>query len=92
MSNVWDYNNNLEITSVALENDKDSVVLLEKMKTTIDDYAAISDNEYLFRVNVFNRESYVPKRYRNRTLPLKISRGYQDIDHYTYTIPKGYTF
>jgi len=92
MSNVWDYNNNLEITSVALENDKDSVVLLEKMKTTIDDYAAISDNEYLFRVNVFNRESYVPKRYRNRTLPLKISRGYQDIDNYTYTIPKGYTF
>ena len=93
MSNVWDYNNNLEITSVALENDKDSVVLLEKMMTTIDDYAAISDNEYLFRVNVFNRESYVPKRYRNRTLPLKKnSRGYQDIDHYTYTIPKGYTF
>ena len=88
----WSYNNNLEINSVALENDKDSVIFTEKMKTSINDYATINQNDYLFRVNMFNRESFVPKRYRNRTLPLIISRGYQDIDQYTYTIPKGYTF
>ena len=88
----WSYNNNLEINSVALENDKDSVVFTEKMKTSITDYATINENDYLFRVNMFNRNTNVPKRYRDRTLPLKISRGYQDIDHYTYTIPKGYTF
>ena len=89
---VWSYNNNLEINSVALENDKDSVVFTEKMKTSINDYATINENDYLFRVNMFNRESFVPKRYRNRTLPLIISRGYQNIDQYTYVIPKGYTF
>ena len=88
----WSYNNNLEITSVSLENDKDSVVLLEKMKTSITDYATINENDYLFRVNMFNRNTNVPKRYRDRTLPLKISRGYQEIDKYSYAIPKGYTF
>jgi hypothetical protein len=88
----WSYNNNLEINSVALENDKDSVVFSEKMKTSITDYATINENDYLFRVNMFNRDTNVPKRYRDRTLPLKISRGYQDIDQYSYVIPKGYTF
>jgi len=88
----WSYNNNLEINSVALENDKDSVVFTEKMKTSITDYATINENDYLFRVNMFNRNTNVPKRYRDRTLPLKISRGYQDIDQYSYFIPKGYTF
>ena len=88
----WSYNNNLEINSVALENDKDSVVFTEKMKTSITDYATINENDYLFRVNMFNRDTNVPKRYRDRTLPLKISRGYQDIDQYSYVIPKGYTF
>ena len=84
----WSYNNNLEINSVALENDKDSVVFTEKMKTSITDYATINENDYLFRVNMFNRNTNVPKRYRDRTLPLKISRGYQDIDQYSYVIPK----
>lgn len=88
----WSYNNNLEINSVALENDKDSVVFTEKMKTSITDYATINENDYLFRVNMFNRNTNVPKRYRDRTLPLKISRGYQDIEQYSYVIPKGYTF
>lgn len=88
----WSYNNNLEINSVALENDKDSVVFTEKMNTSITDYATINENDYLFRVNMFNRNTNVPKRYRDRTLPLKISRGYQDIDQYSYVIPKGYTF
>ena len=42
--------------------------------------AAVTENEYLFRVNVFNRNTDVPKRYRNRTEPLKISRGFKHVD------------
>ncbi len=87
---VWPYNNNLEINSVVIENNKDSVVMLEKIALTIDDFATINENEYLFRVNVFNRNSYVPRRYRDRKLPLMISRGYLDVDEYSFTIPEGY--
>jgi hypothetical protein len=89
-SRVWSYNNNLEIASVDLINDKENVVFKEDLKLSIKNYASVNEQEYLFRVNVFNRESFVPKRYRSRKLPLKISRGYKDVDEYEFTIPKGH--
>ncbi|WP_439130695.1 DUF3857 domain-containing protein [Polaribacter sp.] len=89
-ANVWDYNNNLHIDSFKLNNDKEKVVFTEDLSISINNYASINASEYLFRVNVFNRESYLPKRYRTRNLPLKISRGYKDVDVYTFKIPASY--
>lgn len=89
-SNIWDYNNNLEVSSISFENNKDAVIFKEKIKLTIDGYATINENDYLFRVNLFNRNSFVPKRYRERKLPLEIARGYKDVNEYTYKIPSGY--
>ncbi|OAD45932.1 hypothetical protein LPB303_06200 [Polaribacter atrinae] len=89
-SNVWEYNNNLEITAVDLLNDKEEVVFKEDLKMTIKSYASVNEQEYLFRVNVFNKNSFVPKRYRSRELPLKISRGYKDDTIYKFTLPEGY--
>ena len=89
-SNIWDYNNNLEISSISFENNKDAVIFKEKIKLTIDGYATINENDYLFRVNLFNRNSFVPTRYRERKLPLEIVRGYKDVNEYTYKIPEGY--
>jgi hypothetical protein len=57
---------------------------------SIKNYASVNEQEYLFRVNVFNKNSFVPKRYRSRKLPLKISRGYKDVDQYEIKIPEGY--
>ncbi|MCI2228877.1 DUF3857 domain-containing protein [Polaribacter sp. MSW13] len=90
-SNVWDYNNNLEINNIDLKNDKENVVFTETLDISIANFATINENEYLFRVNIFNRSSFVPKRYRKRKLPLKITRGYNDEDQYTFKLPKGYT-
>ena len=90
-SNVWSYNNNLEVNSVAIENDKDKVVFTEDLSVSIKNYAAINQGEYLFRVNIFNKIGYVPKRYRTRKLPLKISQGYKDIDALIIKIPDGYS-
>lgn len=89
-SKVWSYNNNLEVTSFKLNNDKQNVIFTEDLELTVENYASINETEYLFRVNVFNKESYVPKRYRNRNLPLKIRRGYKDVDQYEFKLPKGY--
>lgn len=89
-SKLWSYNNNLEIVSAALKNDKEEIVFKEDVKVTIADYGSLTENELLLRVNVFNKNSYVPKRYRTRNHPLKISSGYKDIDEYTITIPEGY--
>ncbi|WP_299058551.1 hypothetical protein [uncultured Polaribacter sp.] len=89
-SSVWSYNNNLEIENVNLVNDKENVVFKEDLKININNYATVNEQEYLFRVNIFNQESFVPKRYRSRKLPLKIKRGYKDVDEYEFQLPKGY--
>ncbi|TXD51119.1 MULTISPECIES: DUF3858 domain-containing protein [unclassified Polaribacter] len=89
-SNVWGYNNNLEVNSHSLINDKEKVVFTENLELSIRSYAAINENDYLFRINIFNKESFVPKRYRTRNLPLKISRGYKDEDAYVINIPASY--
>ena len=89
-SNVWSYNNNLEVNSVKLNNDKDNVVFIEDLELSIQNFATINEKEYLFRVNVFNKENYIPKRNRKRKLPLKINRGYKDIDEYIIKIPANY--
>lgn len=90
-SDLWSYINNLEINSVHLKNDKQAVKFTETINTSITDYASLNQNEYLFKINVFNRINQVPKRYRNRKQPLEIDRGYLDIDEYTITIPTGYS-
>lgn len=89
-SNLWNYNNNITIDKIEFKNDKDSVVFTEKITATIKDYGSISSDKILFRVNVFNRNNNTPKRYRNRVLPLKIRRGYKDVDEYIITLPIGY--
>jgi len=89
-SKVWSYNNNLDIKSSKLFNDKEKIVFTENLKIQVKNYATLNGNEYLFRVNIFNRESFVPKRYRNRKFPLKVSRGYMDIDEYLVNIPGDY--
>lgn len=89
-TDFWDYNNNLNVSSIDLTNDKDAIVFSEKVSATIQNYASIQQGAYLFRVNVFNKNGYVPKRYRKRNYPLEIPRGFKDVDEFTITLPEGY--
>lgn len=88
---VWSYNNNLKIENVQVENNKDEVEFLEKLSIDINEFASINNDDYIFRVNIFNRESFVPKRYRERKMPLQINRGYKDVDSLTFKLPANYT-
>ncbi len=90
-SSVWKYNNNLEVESIELENDKNVIQFQEKLKLSAEGFASLNQDEFIFRINVFNRNSFVPKRYRNRKFPLKVNRGYKDVDEYTIKLPEGYS-
>ena len=87
---VWGYNNNLSLKKMTFTNDKDRVVFSEKVKVEIDNYGTLISSGILFKVNVFNRNNYIPKRYRKRKLPLKINRGYKDTDSYVIELPKEF--
>ncbi|APG65299.1 DUF3857 domain-containing protein [Tenacibaculum todarodis] len=89
-SSIWSYINNLEINSIDIKNNKEKVVFSENLDLSLYNYATVNESEYLFRVNVFNKNNYIPKRNRSRKLPLKIERGYKDVDEFKITIPEGY--
>lgn len=89
-TDFWDYHNNLTISSIDLTNNKDSIVFSEKITAAVKNYASIQQGAYLFRVNVFNKNGYVPKRYRKRMYSLEISRGYKNVDKFTIKFPEGY--
>lgn len=86
----WDYINNLQLQNTGFDNDRDNVAFAEKLVVSATNYATKSGDDLIFTVNAFNRLNHVPKRYRNRKLPLYISRGYTDEDHFTISIPEGY--
>lgn len=86
----WSHINNLQLTSVELENDKDQVVFGERVKLQASNYAGSSGYLLLFAPNAFNRSNYIPDRYRNRKLPFHLSRGFLDEDEFVVTLPAGY--
>ncbi len=89
--NVWDYNNNLEIVNSKLRNNKEKIEFTERLDVNIESFAKVRDSSYLFKLNVFNRITGVPKRYRNRKRSLQIDRGFIDKDEFTFKIPNGYS-
>lgn len=90
-SNYFSYINNLSINNYNFSNKKDSIIFEEDIKINATDYATFSGARMLFIINAFNRISNIPKRYRNRKLPLKISRSFIDHDEFIIDLPINYT-
>ncbi len=86
----WNYINNLVIDKMTIDNNKNNVNFKEILSFKATNYPKIVANRMLLTVNALNRNTYVPDRYRNRTLPLKIKRGFKDIDEVEITLPSNY--
>ncbi len=86
----WGNINNLKIGKYRFENDKDKVVFNENVSLSASAYASISGDRMLFTANIFNNNGYVPDRYRDRSHPFEIPRGYLDQDEITIELPNGY--
>ena len=86
----WSYLKDLNILTKAFNNDKDKVSFEEQLKLNSSAYASMSGDNLIFTPNVFNRNTYLPERYRNRKSPFVIQRGYLDSDTFEISIPEGY--
>lgn len=91
-STVWDYNNNLEVDNIKLSNNKEQIEFTENLDIKIEKFATVRDSSYLFKLNVFNRITGVPKKYRNRQQSIEVERGFTDKDEFTFTLPQGYKY
>ncbi|MEW4925349.1 DUF3857 domain-containing protein [Algibacter sp. 2305UL17-15] len=86
----WRYINNISFDAIVLENDKDSIQFTETLSFTAKNYTKNAGTRMLFSINALNRNRHVPDRYRKRTLPVKVKRGFVDKDNVTITLPEGY--
>ncbi|MGJ8733495.1 MAG: DUF3857 domain-containing protein [Cellulophaga sp.] len=89
-ASYWSYINNLTINNYNFLNNRDSIVFTENVSLEAVNYASVSGERLLFRVNVLNRNNGVPDRYRSRKLPLEIQRGYLDEDEFNVLLPNSF--
>jgi len=89
--NYWGYIDNISLESVKIDNNRKDISLTENILFNARQYATFAGNDMLVPINVLNRSTYLPKRYKNRTQPLEIPRGYTDVDEVVLNLPTDYT-
>ncbi len=85
----WDNINNINISDITIENDKEKVVYKETVNLASGNYASKSGNRLIFQPNMFNKVTNIPPRYTERKLEFKIDRSFKDVDEFIIQIPKG---
>lgn len=88
--NYWKHLTDLTIHSHNFKDNQREVRFSETLDLSSGRYAAANGGLMLFAPNAFNRNTYVPDRYRNRKLPFQVSRGFLDEDEFEISLPEGY--
>ena len=86
----WRYVNSMSIESMDIQNDKQEIQFIEQVSFNATNYSKVIGDRMLLTVNALNRSTHVPDRYRNRNYPLKVSRGFVDIDEVEIELPSDY--
>ncbi|MCF6141658.1 DUF3857 domain-containing transglutaminase family protein [Flavobacterium sp. K77] len=86
----WTNINNLKITKINLQNDKDKIEFIENITLSADNYASNSGGKMMLAINAYNQFSGTIKRIRNRKNPFEIPRGYLDTDEIAIVLPSGF--
>ena len=90
LKNYFSYINNITFSKTKMLNNKEEAVFEEELEFVASDYATFSGDQMFITVNAFNKNSYSPKRIRNRKLPFEILRGYTDVDEVEIELPKNW--
>jgi hypothetical protein len=83
--------NNINLHNISFINNKETVEFQEDIAIEAVGYASISSGRMMFVLNVFNPSKNVPQRYRTRTNPFEIDRGFYDYDETVITLPAEYS-
>ncbi|GAA3635357.1 DUF3857 domain-containing protein [Flavivirga jejuensis] len=86
----WKYINTITINNMHITNDKNAIEFVEDVSFQATNYSKILGDRMLLALNVLNRNTEIPDRYRNRKYPLKIRRGFTDIDEVEIKLPSDY--
>ena len=87
----WGYVNGLSIDAMQIDNNKKDIDFIETISFQAPNYSKPVGNRMLLTLNALNRITNIPDRYRNRINPLKINRGFIDVDEVEIKLPSEYT-
>lgn len=89
--NRWNYINAISIDKIEIDNNKDSIQFNESLSFKASNYSKkVGSNRMLVTLNALNRLTDIPNRYRRRSLPVKILRGFVDVDEVEISLPIDY--
>ncbi|WP_396188694.1 DUF3857 domain-containing protein [Flavobacterium sp.] len=90
--NDFGYLNNLKITNIKLNNDKEHIKLDESFDFVAENYASKDPLGFILPVNLFNRTELVYSKSKNRKFGFSIDYGFIDTDKVCFQLPEGYEF
>lgn len=86
----FDEINNVNIEKIGVDNQIEAATFIEDIDFSAENYSVNSGDKMLVRLNIVNTSQSVPKRVRNRKLPLEIKYGFLDTDNVTIHLPSNY--
>jgi len=87
----FDEVSNVDLKKIEVINHDDKIVFEENLHFTAENFAVNSGDKILVRLNFINISDNIPKRIRNRKLPLEIPYGFIDTDDVIINLPSDYT-
>ena len=87
----WNYVNGIYIENMHINNNKITNQFIEDVSFQATSYTKKAGNRMLLTVNALNRNTEVPDRYRDRKHPLKIERGFKNVDEVEIKLPSDYS-
>lgn len=86
----WKYVNGISIKNMHIDNNKTANQFIEDVSFYANNYSKKVGDRMLLSVNALNRIIEIPDRYRDRKHPLKIKRGFKDVDEVEIKLPSDY--
>jgi len=86
----FDEINNVNIEKIGVDNQIEAATFIEDIDFSAENYSVNSGDKMLVRLNIVNTSQSIPKRVRNRKLPLEIKYGFLDTDAVTIHLPNNY--
>ena len=85
----FDFVSDLSIEKLEFSNNLDEAKYEEAIGFKAQNYGSFSGNQLFVVANAFNRYTYVPRRIRNRKIPMDLGRGFVDQDEVKINLPKS---
>jgi len=82
--------NNMNISKIEVNNNKEEAMYEEDLEFSAANYGVLTNQQMLISINAFNKNTSIPKRVRDRKLPVEISRGFLDIDEVVIKLPTNF--